>query len=203
MAAAICSLIAWMLGDIADYNHRNGNEDLAIGLNIAQQAFISAEIGFVICGLNGGGQSYNSNSSYSLNKKSKTIDELRDDLLEHIDNQQYSNRNRPRCSSIVYDIANDRCYYGRSNWGSCNINAQLESLVPSDSLTGWSDVYNCAEMDAINQALNDGSNLRNLQIYTVYTKTGDSAVMCSNCFYTFANDNISNVYESGFYVLGV
>ena len=55
MAAAICSLIAWMLGDIADYNHRNGNEDLAIGLDIAQQAFISAEITFIICGINGGG----------------------------------------------------------------------------------------------------------------------------------------------------
>ena len=71
MAAAICSLIAWMLGDIADYNYRNGNEVAGIGLEITQQAFISAEIGFVICGLNGGGQRYNSDLSSSSIKLDK------------------------------------------------------------------------------------------------------------------------------------
>jgi hypothetical protein len=89
MAAAICSLIAWMLGDIADYNYRNGNEVAGIGLEITQQAFISAEIGFVICGLNGGGiesarmaDDYSADSNTSGNGTWKDINEEIDDWYQ-------------------------------------------------------------------------------------------------------------------------
>lgn len=78
----------------------------------------------------------------------------------------------------------------------------IESIVPSSSLAEWPNVFNCAEMDAVNQALNNGVRLDNLQLYTVYTKSGDSVAMCGNCFYSFANGNVSNAYENGFYMLG-
>ena len=64
------------------------------------------------------------------------------------------------------------------------------------------NVYNCAEMDAVNQALNNRAELGDLQDYTVFTDSGRSAAMCGNCYYAFANGTVDNVYESGCYVIG-
>lgn len=57
-------------------------------------------------------------------------------------------------------------------------------------------------MDAVNQALYDGAYLGDLQMYTSYYDTRDAAAMCANCFETFSNGRVQNVYETGCYVLG-
>ncbi|MBY6802542.1 hypothetical protein FDC50_16235 [Clostridium botulinum] len=47
---------------------------------------------------------------------------------------------------------------------------------------------NCAEVDGVNQALNNNANLEDLYIYTIDTTTnnfGTPKPYCENCTYTF------------------
>ena len=56
-------------------------------------------------------------------------------------------------------------------------------------------VGNCAEVDAVNNALNDGAKLENLYMSTVYTTNssfGDLKCACENCTYTFKEKIIEN-----------
>lgn len=53
---------------------------------------------------------------------------------------------------------------------------------------------NCAEVDAINQALNSGANINDLYMYTISTTTNMSKPMCENCVYTFA-DKVADVFS--------
>lgn len=49
-------------------------------------------------------------------------------------------------------------------------------------------VGNCAEVDAINQALNSGAKLENITIYTIHTTKGHVGrrkEACENCTFAF------------------
>lgn len=48
-------------------------------------------------------------------------------------------------------------------------------------------VNNCAEVDAVNQTLKDGSSRVDLAIATVRTKNGEPFPCCNNCSVTFGN----------------
>lgn len=65
-----------------------------------------------------------------------------------------------------------------------NLNASLESWLPDSSLNEFR-LGNCAEVDAVNQALNAGADVSGLYIYTINTKTNMPKQMCENCSYTF------------------
>ena len=143
----------------------------------------------------------------------KTLDELRENLIN------WAERNRadlethpevaahnPRYVSVVYDSANDAYYYGYSGWNynhpEYSIHPELQGRTPSVSLeSGW-DTYNCAEMCAVNNALNNGADYGNLQMYTMNRTTQESARMCDNCYSTFAGSEIYNMSESGYVGLG-
>ena len=68
MAAAICTLIATLLGGIEHDVRQAGNEDAATVLGIAKQSFVSATIAFAICGISGGG----TNKTIAFNADSKS-----------------------------------------------------------------------------------------------------------------------------------
>ena len=55
------------------------------------------------------------------------------------------------------------------------------------NFSGLSGLGNCAEVDVVNQALNNGANVNNLYLYTINTKKHESKAMCENCIYTFAD----------------
>lgn len=49
-------------------------------------------------------------------------------------------------------------------------------------------IGNCAEVDAVNQALNAGAHIGNLRIRTIYAdekRFGQDKPACLNCTYTF------------------
>lgn len=50
------------------------------------------------------------------------------------------------------------------------LNLSLESWLPESSLNQYR-LGNCAEVDAVNQALNSGANASDLYLYTINTKT--------------------------------
>lgn len=57
-----------------------------------------------------------------------------------------------------------------------------------DSESGKYPVGNCAEVDAINQALNSGAKLENITIYTIHTTKGHVGrrkEACENCTFAF------------------
>ena len=97
---------------------------------------------------------------------------------------------------VVYDESTGNYYYGRNGgyhekgyiknpilYG----NSTHEGLLPAKSLNKYS-VGNCAEVDAINHALNAGASIENLHITTIHTtkkQFGDYKEACENCCYAF------------------
>lgn len=97
---------------------------------------------------------------------------------------------------VVYDEATGKFYYGRN--GGYREEGYVKNpllfgdssqpgILPKSSLNKY-PVGNCAEVDAINRALNDGADLRNLHMTTIHaTKSqfGSYKVSCENCKYAF------------------
>lgn len=99
--------------------------------------------------------------------------------------------------SVVYDVSTGKYYYGMNKGVKLSgdeLNKTLSDMLPKESLNRY-EVGNCAEVDAINQALNNNANLKNLYVYTIDTTTdkyrvptnnfGTSKPACENCIYTF------------------
>jgi hypothetical protein len=57
------------------------------------------------------------------------------------------------------------------------LNLSLESWLPESSLNQYR-LGNCAEVDAVNQALNSGANASDLYLYTINTKNNVSKPVC-------------------------
>ena len=97
-------------------------------------------------------------------------------------------------ASVVYDSGTGKYYYGMNKGlqiSGDKLNETLAEALPKQSLNQYR-VGNCAEVDAVNQALNNGSFMENLYIYTINTKTGVGKQMCENCVYTF-EDKVAQV----------
>jgi hypothetical protein len=58
--------------------------------------------------------------------------------------------------------------------------SELEGLLPSPSREPWAP-WNCAEPAACSKAIASGSNLQNLTVVTVRTRTGEVFPPCDNC----------------------
>ena len=99
---------------------------------------------------------------------------------------------------IVFDpkAKKKRDHYGR-NGGYLDIGYERnpilfgdnshEGILPKEPLCKF-PIGNCAEVDAVNQALNDGAKLENLFMLTIHTtksKFGEYKESCENCEYTF------------------
>lgn len=99
-------------------------------------------------------------------------------------------------ASVVYDSATGNYYYGMNRGielSGDSLNPSLASWLPEQSLNNYK-LGNCAEVDAINQALNAGANINDLYMYTINTKTNTAKAMCENCSYTFGG-RIADVYS--------
>ena len=99
-------------------------------------------------------------------------------------------------ATVVYDARTGNYYY-RMNRGvqlsGDMLNLSLESWLPESSLNQYR-LGNCAEVDAVNQALNSGANASDLYLYTINTKNNVSKPMCENCIYIFG-DRVADVFS--------
>ncbi len=97
---------------------------------------------------------------------------------------------------IAYDVETGREYYGRNAGIELADAPKNPVLFGSDDATGLLPqmslnhlkVGNCAEVDAVNQALNNGASIGNLRIMTVSADEkhfGANKPACRNCTYTF------------------
>lgn len=99
-------------------------------------------------------------------------------------------------ASIIYDKVTKKYYYGMNEGiflKKAVIHPTLVAKFPKVTLNTY-PLGNCSECDGTNQALHDGSNWNNLQMYTVsvYFKTSTTALQenCANCRYTFKDIEI-------------
>ena len=105
-------------------------------------------------------------------------------------------RGKFNTATVAYDESTGKYYYGRNAgiekdghpknpilFGDAN----NPGLLPSASLNGYK-LGNCAEVDAVNSALNAGAKLENLHLTTIHTTKnamGKAKPACQNCTYSF------------------
>ena len=113
--------------------------------------------------------------------------------LERVSNRQ---RDKFTTATVVYDESTGKYYYGMNRGiklGNESKNPILfgdsthKGILPQKSLNNY-EVGNCAEVHAINRALNAGASLKNLHITTVHTtqsSMGKAKTACENCSHAF------------------
>lgn len=112
---------------------------------------------------------------------------------------------------VVYDSETGKYYYGRN--GGYHEKDYVKNpilfgdsthkgILPKNSLNKY-PVGNCAEVDAVNRALNDGAKLKNLHMTTIHAtkkQFGEYKPSCENCTYTFKDriqENFSGWVDGG------
>ena len=149
-------------------------------------------------GLFSGTSGARSSSSTRSNKVIKQYSKERVKEWAHKEKERLTGKQKKTFNTacVVYDEITGKYYYGR-NGGFRDPgyvrnpilfgDGKHRGILPKESLNGYA-IGNCAEVDAINQALNAGSRLGNLHITTIHTtKTdfGKNKPACENCTYSF------------------
>ncbi len=109
-------------------------------------------------------------------------------------------RRKFNTACIVYDEESGRYFYGRNKGielAGAKKNTVLfgdgsnPGILPGQTLKNGLTVGQCAEVDAVNKALNAGARLENLTMLTIYaddgrgSKFGSKKRACPNCTYAF------------------
>jgi RHS repeat-associated protein len=93
-------------------------------------------------------------------------------------------------ATIAYDKVSRKAFFGRNGGikiSNSDIHPVLKEKLPNESLELWK-VDNCAECDAINQALHNGAKWENLKMHTIGVKKDGGTFVkpkCKNCQKTF------------------
>ena len=118
----------------------------------------------------------------------KWANEVVSRMPENVSKRQ---RERFNTACVAFDEETGNMYYGK-NGGidkSCGgIHPDLKRILPEKSLNDYLTTWNCAETDAINQALKSGANLKNIRIYVVNVrpdKFGTKKKSCENCTFIY------------------
>ncbi len=100
-------------------------------------------------------------------------------------------RNKFNTACVVFDEKTGLLYFGR-NGGidrfKDSLHPTLKDILPKKPLNDYPSAWNCAESDAINQALKDGVKLENMRIYVISVRDGEvgnAKESCENCKYAF------------------
>ncbi len=130
----------------------------------------------------------------SLEKLNKKIISWSKEKVDELNKISHRQRNKFNTACIVYDESTGK-YYNGYNHGIVIENekknailfgdSRNKGLLPNYSLNQY-EVGNCAEIHAINKALNDGAKLENLKLYTIHTTRnnfGKPKEACENCKY--------------------
>ena len=99
-------------------------------------------------------------------------------------------------ATILYNKSTGKYYYGANKGiavSGAEIYPTLANKLPQTSTNAYK-LGNCAECDAVNQALHDGANWGDLQMHTVGVQWNTGATfpkpLCSNCEVTFTGIEI-------------
>lgn len=124
-----------------------------------------------------------------LGLTSKTCPNAYDEAVKKAKQIREAGGRLPTATCAVVNKRTGKVYYGTSGTQPKNIHADLSVSLPSPSIEPWAP-NNCAEVDAVNKALKDGSNRRDLEMATVRTRSGEAFPCCRNCQVTFKYDKV-------------
>ena len=100
-------------------------------------------------------------------------------------------RDKFNTACVAFDETTGELYFGRNGgvdrFGP-DLHDDIKKLLPSKPLNDYPTSWNCAETDAINNALHAGAKLEHLQIYTISTRPksfGANKSSCQNCTYMY------------------
>lgn len=131
----------------------------------------------------------------------RTLTQMRNSVDEWIalQRQLATSNNQLRefnTATILYNKATGKYYYGANRGitvSGAEIHPTLTSHLPETSTNAYK-IGNCAECDAVNQALHDGANWDDLQMHTVGVQWNTGGTfpkpLCSNCEVTFTGIEI-------------
>lgn len=112
---------------------------------------------------------------------------------ERLAQESKRKRDKFNTASIVFDEESEQYFYGRNNGielSNVEKNPVLfgeNGILPKKSLNDY-PFGNCAEVDAINSALNAGAKLEHLTLMTIHASKkgfGELKKACKNCTYAF------------------
>jgi len=113
-----------------------------------------------------------------------------EDVISHI-NAKDGDRDSFNTACVAFDESTGALYFGRNGgvdrFGP-NLHPSIQNILPTHNLEKWPSTWNCAETDAINNALHNGASLENLHIYTISTRPrnfGRDKISCKNCTYMY------------------
>lgn len=196
-------------GDIQAYETTSMMIDL-LGMGIVQCGIDNAALGQSNNKSNKKGVYVETSDNYS-DTMHKKIKSWANDEAERLSGISKRQREKFNTASIVYDESTGKYYYGKNKGISINNTFKnpilfgddnSKGILPEKSLNKYI-VGNCAEVDAVNNALNDGAKLENLYMSTIHTTNnsfGDLKSACENCTYTFKGkivENYAGWFEGG------
>lgn len=132
-------------------------------------------------------------SPYSPSALHSRVESWAKRKANELEMQSKRQRDRFNTACIAIDITTGKRYYGRNKGleqDKDKKKPQLfgsHGLLPKQSLNNY-QLGNCAEVQAINKALNAGAKLENLCITTIHTtktQMGHSKKACKNCTHAF------------------
>lgn len=112
-------------------------------------------------------------------------------------------RDKFNTATVVYDESTGKYYNGRNHGIEIDHDKKNTllfgdkshpGLLPKESLNNLT-VGNCAEIHAVNKALNDGASLSDLTMYTIHTTKnsfGKAKEACKNCTYALKGNIKTN-----------
>ena len=124
------------------------------------------------------------------------VKEFAEKTAEELSSISNTQRSKFNTATVVYDEKNDKYYYGINKGifkNGTEKNKILfgdnthEGILPKESLNNYR-IGNCSEVDAINNALNDGAKLEDLHLTTIHAsqnRMGEPKSSCQNCTYSF------------------
>lgn len=120
----------------------------------------------------------------------KQVTAWAEDVVARI-NAAGGDRDRFNTACVAFDESTGQLYYGRNGgvdrFGP-DLHPAIKDILPPQNLEKWPSTWNCAETDAINNALHDGASLSNLHIYTISTRSrsfGRDKTSCKNCTHMY------------------
>lgn len=122
----------------------------------------------------------------------KSISSWAQKTADKLSEKSKRQREKFNTATVVYDESTGKYYNGRNH--GIEIDHEKKNpmlfgdtrhpgILPKESLNAYA-VGNCAEIHAVNKALNDGADLKNLKMYTIHTTKssfGKPKESCENC----------------------
>lgn len=105
-------------------------------------------------------------------------------------------RDKFKTACVAVDEQTGMMFFGKNGGigrDGADIHQSLRAVMPNESLNNYPTPWNCAEADAINQALYAGASLSDIHIYTISTAArgrgdneyGHDKRSCENCTFAF------------------